>query len=87
MPGTRERPPMEAPLEGASSETGEPVKAPSFISKLFPPPPTLIKDTISRYKIAESSEEVPFKKEEKIDDILLDETVLPPVEDEPPFEE
>lgn len=25
-------------------------KAPSFISKLFPPPPTLIKETLSRYK-------------------------------------
>lgn len=31
---------MEAPKE----------KAPSFISKLFPPPPTLIKETLSRYK-------------------------------------
>ena len=31
-------------------------KAPSFISKLFPPPPTLIKDTLSRYKPAEPVE-------------------------------
>lgn len=27
--------------------------APSFISKLFPPPPTLIKETLSRYKTSE----------------------------------
>lgn len=36
-----------------------PEKAPSFISKLFPPPPTLIKDTLSRYKPAESSDAFP----------------------------
>jgi hypothetical protein len=29
------------------------VKAPSFISKLFPPPPTLIKETLTRYKPVE----------------------------------
>ncbi len=28
-------------------------QAPSFISKLFPPPPTLIKETLSRYKTTE----------------------------------
>jgi len=32
-----------------SGENGE-EKAPSFISKLFPPPTTLIKDSLSRYK-------------------------------------
>ena len=36
-----------------------PEKAPSFISKLFPPPSTLIKDTLSRYKPVESSEAFP----------------------------
>ncbi len=45
-------------------------KAPSFISKLFPPPPTLIKETLSRYKPQEpepSAEEGEiFIKEEKI---------------------
>ena len=35
----------------ASSEPEE--KNPSFISKLFPPPPTLIKESLSRYKPAE----------------------------------
>lgn len=31
-------------------------KSPSFISKLFPPPPTLIRENLSRYKPAESDE-------------------------------
>jgi hypothetical protein len=34
------------------TESGAEV-APSFISKLFPPPPTLIKETLNRYKIEE----------------------------------
>ncbi len=34
-------------------------KAPSFISKLFPPPPTLIKETLSRYKPAEPVSQAP----------------------------
>lgn len=39
--------PVNSPLsEGIIEET----KAPSFISKLFPPPPTLIKESLSRYK-------------------------------------
>jgi hypothetical protein len=42
----------EQPMQEAA-----PPKAPSFISKLFPPPSTLIKDTLSRYKPTESSEE------------------------------
>lgn len=37
------------PVEGYAEEQ----KTPSFISKLFPPPPTLIKETLSRYKPAE----------------------------------
>lgn len=37
----------------AANGNEEPVKAPSFISKLFPPPQTLIKETLSRYKPAE----------------------------------
>lgn len=46
----------EAP-EGASAgqvEGEEPPKAPSFISKLFPPPTMLIKETLSRYKLTET---------------------------------
>lgn len=47
------------------SEEESTPKAPSFISKLFPPPTTLIKDTISRYKTVEEMEifpEVPGDK-------------------------
>lgn len=53
--------PMEERVEPASAmvesqveseESGEEIEeaAPSFISKLFPPPPTLIKETLGRYK-------------------------------------
>jgi hypothetical protein len=38
-------------------ESEESKAAPSFISKLFPPPPTLIKETLGRYKTMESIEE------------------------------
>ena len=47
----------EIPEEPMTVSDNEPPKpAPSFISKLFPPPPTLIKETLSRYKTAESME-------------------------------
>jgi hypothetical protein len=39
--------------EGVEKSAEEPAAAPSFISKLFPPPPTLIKETLSRYKTSE----------------------------------
>jgi hypothetical protein len=52
-----ERPPEQAAPEGAVEKGAEEV-APSFISKLFPPPPTLIKETLSRYK----TEEVPSEE-------------------------
>ncbi len=54
--------PMEPPaVEG---------KSPSFISKLFPPPSTLIKESLTRYKPAESSEEEfpPSTESEKEDE-------------------
>lgn len=41
------------PAEGVEKSAAEPAAAPSFISKLFPPPPTLIKETLSRYKTTE----------------------------------
>ncbi len=50
--------PPEYPREQSSEEAltqGEEMKA-SFISKLFPPPPTLIKESLSRYKPAEGTE-------------------------------
>lgn len=58
-----------APIEGAELTEGlssaEEPKAPSFISKLFPPPPTLIKETLGRYKMAENLEEESFKNPSK----------------------
>lgn len=42
-----------------AKEAGQPQadeRAPSFISKLFPPPPTLIKESLTRYKPAENLE-------------------------------
>lgn len=48
-------------------------KAPSFISKLFPPPPTLIKETLSRYKPAEplvEEETFPSPEENFAEDIF-----------------
>lgn len=51
-----------APVQEAPAE----VKAPSFISKLFPPPSTLIKETLSRYKPAEAAPEKPAMPEETI---------------------
>lgn len=53
----------EKPL---SLESVEEQKTPSFISKLFPPPPTLIKETLSRYKPVEP----PVVKEE---DLIVEE--------------
>ncbi len=41
-------------------------KAPSFISKLFPPPSTLIKDTMSRYKTIDPAAEDLFPEKEPI---------------------
>lgn len=53
--------PREAPFGSpqAVPETSpmEEPKAPSFISRLFPPPSTLIKDSISRYKTVEPAPE------------------------------
>ncbi len=40
----------------AANHTEEAPKAPSFISKLFPPPQTLIRETISKYKPVEGAE-------------------------------
>jgi hypothetical protein len=48
-------------------------KAPSFISKLFPPPTTLIRETLSRYKPSESTEEDVYPKSEKPS---VDETIF-----------
>lgn len=63
---------VEAEVSSAVSPGVEEQKAPSFISKLFPPPPTLIKETLSRYKTAETEEEVFRKREEKLEETLFD---------------
>jgi hypothetical protein len=104
----REQPPLEEryPKPGPSETQGAPFepaahiearsdehKAPSFISKLFPPPPTLIKDSLSRYKTAEPLEgEAEGQKEEKLEDLFFEPPLSPDKsdsneEEEPPFEE
>lgn len=50
-PASSEEKPSAPITEGVEKNAEEP--APSFISKLFPPPPTLIKETLSRYKTTE----------------------------------
>jgi len=58
---------FQEPVNAANQPVPE--KAPSFISKLFPPPTTLIKDSLSRYKPSESAEgtfPAPEKSEETI---------------------
>lgn len=84
LPQEAPRESMDEPSYEAIPSSPEPVaaegqapyqeehKAPSFISKLFPPPPTLIKDSISRYKTVEP----------------IDEDLFPPSSEEPvAFEE
>lgn len=53
-----EAPEVSAPALGLPEEP----KPASFISKLFPPPPTLIKDTIGRYKSAEPEAPLPIEE-------------------------
>jgi hypothetical protein len=60
--------------EGVEKSAVEPAVAPSFISKLFPPPPTLIKETLHRYKTSEEG-------------IIIDEKPSSPDEIEPPIPE
>jgi hypothetical protein len=63
----------ESPIQEAPVEA----KAPSFISKLFPPPSTLIKETLSRYKPAAESTEAPAAAPEE----TIFEHPTPPVEE------
>jgi len=89
----RRRGPMEPRQEGSSSEERseqqnipfkeggeknvEAVAPPSFISKLFPPPTTLIKETLGRYKTTEEGTYI----EEKLS---LPRDVEPPVSEPKP---
>lgn len=103
-PSTDERPTnisssmeAEGPEMAEGSVPQEEQKAPSFISKLFPPPPTLIKETLSRYKAVESIEQEIFpetteaKQKESMEGTLFERPIsneeeTPPREDEE-FEE
>jgi len=67
------------PAEGTEKNVEE-AAAPSFISKLFPPPPTLIKETLSRYKTSEEG----FIIEEKPS---VPEDLEPPVTENKPSPE
>jgi hypothetical protein len=44
---------QSGPMQEGGEKSVEEQQAPSFISKLFPPPPTLIKETLGRYKTAD----------------------------------
>lgn len=57
--------------EAMSQSEAPKEKAPSFISKLFPPPSTLIKDTMSRYKTVDPAPEDLFSDNAK-ESISLD---------------
>ncbi|HSX10203.1 MAG TPA: hypothetical protein VLF94_00590 [Chlamydiales bacterium] len=57
----------------APHDNGEPqAKAPSFISKLFPPPPTLIKDSISRYKPSEPPQDSFTEEKESFEETIFE---------------
>lgn len=74
-----DEPPMEPNEEFSGPEESmaeeQKAAAPSFISKLFPPPPTLIKDNLSRYKPAETPEEESFK-ENAVEKTTVEETIF-----------
>lgn len=79
-PLPQEEPPAESlpPSPEMTASLAEEPKTPSFISKLFPPPSTLIKETLSRYKPPENgepTEEKPTPFEES--------TFEPPMSPEP----
>ena len=75
-----------APEQQPQQEGEEPKAAPSFISKLFPPPPTLIKETLSRYKPA-GDEETSFRHEEKIEETIFEHPDTKEPKDDDEFEE
>lgn len=76
-----------APIEGVEQTEGaasvEEPKAPSFISKLFPPPPTLIKETLGRYKMAEPLEEESFNEASGSDSVEEDRIDFSDLPEEP----
>lgn len=78
--------PLAASNEGApEGNRVEDHKPPSFISKLFPPPPTLIKETLSRYKPAEVEEDEVSSSEDTLTEMIFEEP--PSLESKPDSEE
>lgn len=83
------------PMQVEPEEGGEEIEeaAPSFISKLFPPPPTLIKETLSRYKtspegiIVDNDQEKGVYEHPISDTESSDEPDFLPNEDLPPKED
>ncbi len=90
-PVSEERPESQSnapPTEGVE-KSGEDLPPPSFISKLFPPPPTLIKDNLSRYKTSEEGtflKDVPSVPEDIIEQSPVSEP-KPKSDDETKFED
>ena len=58
-------PPLSEQENGMPSMEAPKEKAPSFISKLFPPPSTLIRETLSRYKTVDPAVEDMFSMTSK----------------------
>ena len=81
------------PFGNEPASMQEEPKAPSFISKLFPPPSTLIKETLSRYKQVapdeeedlfppSSEEQVLFEEKDSFEETLFEPPPPPPFSEE-----
>ena len=58
--------------EPQSAPLPEEPKAPSFISKLFPPPSTLIRENLSRYRTAETEEDISIKEKTTFEETIFE---------------
>ncbi|PIS02581.1 MAG: hypothetical protein COT85_04675 [Chlamydiae bacterium CG10_big_fil_rev_8_21_14_0_10_42_34] len=64
------------PEQGQSPQAEAVEKAPSFISKLFPPPTTLIRESLSRYKPTEvEGESLPDTEKQIIEEIISEQPI------------
>jgi hypothetical protein len=63
--------------EGFSREPEVVEKAPSFISKLFPPPPTLIRENLARYKPAETDESFTIEEKTSVEETIFEHPTTP----------
>lgn len=57
-------------------------KAPSFISKLFPPPTTLIRENLSRYKPAENEESFSTEEKTSVEETIFESQIDKELDDE-----